>query len=144
MVKHAADIVLLLKPGIQLDLILETPKLCCCYNAKDRVYAILNLLPPVFRCLITPDYTLDIYDVYKNFFLGYIKAFDTEPLLKIPMIHKSTTLAYKIAPSWIPDLNSPCRAFEVSNATGSSPHEITCSNTNESLQMSGVKVAEVC
>jgi hypothetical protein len=47
------------------------------------------------------------------------------------------------APSWIPDLACPIAAFAVSQASGKSAHEVSYSESDESLHVSGVRICKV-
>ncbi|KAF2746568.1 HET-domain-containing protein [Sporormia fimetaria CBS 119925] len=69
---------------------------CKCYDPRDRIYAILGLLPDSVRSQIPPDYTLSTVEVYRLAFLADNRLLNYCDL-------KSRRLD---GPSWVADLSS--------------------------------------
>jgi hypothetical protein len=117
-----------------------------CHDPRDRVYAILGLLEPVYREEIIPDYTKPVMEVYKDFFLCHLRQ------------HHLLDFMYRIEeqddtlPSWIPNLGSTIDFinygtwwinFNYGEAWGKARHEIEYSHADESLRTPGKRVGTV-
>jgi hypothetical protein len=116
---------------------IEAAKYAQCLDDRDRVYAVLSLLPSDYTAMIRPDYSLKVIDVYKDFFLAHIGV-DTKVELfwKIPLRDPSE-------PSWIPDLADTLRRHNFVNSSGQSRHEITYLEDSEHLSIAAVHAATI-
>ncbi|KAI4237629.1 MAG: hypothetical protein LQ349_001719 [Xanthoria aureola] len=85
--------------GNRLDFVLRDTRHCECKDKKDRVYAVLSLLPEREKLGILPDYTISAPDVFENLIVQQLKSFKTLRLLGYCLI-KNRSMDI---PSWVPD-----------------------------------------
>ena len=72
-----------------------------CYDRRDKVYGLLWLCPPRFRCQILPDYSASVEDTYKAVLLCHLDQMRRWELLPLDWRHRTIT-----APSWVPDFST--------------------------------------
>ncbi|CAO1599279.1 hypothetical protein XANCAGTX0491_003013 [Xanthoria calcicola] len=85
--------------GNRLDFVLRDTRHCECKDKKDRVYAVLSLLPEREKLGILPDYTISARDVFENIIVQQLKSFNTLGMLRYCSIkYRSMDI-----PSWVPD-----------------------------------------
>jgi Heterokaryon incompatibility protein (HET) len=139
------NIVIRRRPGQVTELINST-KGCQCEEPRDRVYGIMDLLPDKLkRALQTPNYALPVENIYKDFFLSWIKTSVTiSGLLGYPLASNSSPPTPSLSiPSWIPNLACPVQLFFFGHASARSMHDVTYSSSDDTLQVSGIQIAEV-
>ncbi|KAF2099199.1 hypothetical protein NA57DRAFT_56813 [Rhizodiscina lignyota] len=68
-------------------------------DPRDKVYAILNLLPPSLAAKIQPDYKLPTATVYTETFLSYVEMSQRLDLL----VHCVDYRSLENSPSWVPN-----------------------------------------
>ena len=85
--------------GFRLQYVLKVTRHRDCKDKKDRVYAILSLLPEREKLGILPDYTISAPDVFENIVLQQLKHGNTLGMLRFCSI-KSRSIDI---PSWVPD-----------------------------------------
>jgi hypothetical protein len=84
--------------------LLELTKLCKCSDPRDRVFALLSLLNDnERRCVIDPNYTKSVSDVYKE---TMIKIMEINGDWRIFSSVEMDECVIRI-PSWIPDWSAP-------------------------------------
>lgn len=72
-----------------------------CSDPRDRVYALLGILPSTMASRIRPDYSLSAAEVYKELFLLHLGQ-----VLRLEMIRYSDLAERQIdGPTWVPDLS---------------------------------------
>lgn len=85
--------------GFRLESVLEDTRHRDCKDKKDRVYAVLSLLPETKKVGILPDYTISARDVFENVILQQLKHRNTLRMLCYCSIkYRSMDI-----PSWVPD-----------------------------------------
>ncbi|KAI4268019.1 MAG: hypothetical protein L6R38_007993 [Xanthoria sp. 2 TBL-2021] len=111
-----------------------------CSNKKDRVYAVLSLLPERERLGIHPDYTISAPDVFENIILQRLKYKAT-----LSMLHFcSTKDRSRDIPSWVPDWSTDHKIspFQIVSADfGARAHAYSVSKGV--LAVTGVRVTVV-
>ena len=85
--------------GFKLEYVLRETRHRDCKDKKDRVYAVLSLLPETGKVGILPDYTISAPDVFENIIVQEIKSFNTLNMLRDCSI-KNRSMDI---PSWVPD-----------------------------------------
>ncbi|KAI4221592.1 MAG: hypothetical protein L6R36_006800 [Xanthoria steineri] len=85
--------------GPRLEYVLHETRHRECKDKKDRVYAVLSLLPEREKLGILPDYTISAPDVFENVILQKLKYSKTLRMLRYCSI-KSRSMDI---PSWVPD-----------------------------------------
>ena len=85
--------------GFRLEYVLRDTRHRDCKDKKDRVYAILSLLPEREKLGIIPDYTISAPDVFENVILQQLKHRNTLRMLRDCSI-KNRSMDI---PSWVPD-----------------------------------------
>jgi hypothetical protein len=116
---------------------IEMTKYASCLDDRDRVYAVLSLLPLDYTATIRPDYTLKVIDVYKDVFLAHIRV-DTEVTL-----FGKTPLRDPSEPSWIPNLADKLIPYNFVYASGQSRHEIIYLKDSDRLSIAAVHAATI-
>ncbi|CAI9634186.1 unnamed protein product [Alternaria burnsii] len=80
---------------------------------RDKIYGLLNLVPPKLAACIKPDYTISYQDVYKGFCLSYMYITARLDLLPLCGVQRSDDTGANFA-SWILDLSSlPSRTVRI-------------------------------
>ncbi|KAG4436197.1 hypothetical protein IFR05_008325 [Cadophora sp. M221] len=123
------------------SILIETTRSLSCLDPRDRVYGILSLLPYNFDYTQRPDYTLNVEDVYKEFFLAQLSSYSVARFDQV-IGNGCSSFSTITVPSWVPDLAWHGSAFPTSSA-GSSSHEITHSKMDDSLTIPGVQIDKV-
>ena len=82
---------------------------CKCTDPRDRIYAVLSIVPEVYdvsgKALLVPDYDKSVTDVFKDIVFLYLENFgynNHTMLSSCEMRDKAS-----ITPSWIPDFSVP-------------------------------------
>jgi hypothetical protein len=70
-----------------------------CKDPRDRIFALLGLLPPAISRRIHPHYTKPTKEVYREAFIAYVQC------------SGDLTLLREAGPSWIPDFRSSRKTF---------------------------------
>ncbi|KAF2118819.1 heterokaryon incompatibility protein-domain-containing protein [Lophiotrema nucula] len=74
-----------------------------CLDPADKIYAILSLIPPLFKNKIEPDYTLRIEEIYRRALMAMIEEAQVlTPLASCHLTHRRIN-----SPSWVPDWSMP-------------------------------------
>ncbi|KAI0968156.1 HET-domain-containing protein [Xylaria arbuscula] len=87
-------------PAISLPTLLYNHHYRGCADARDKVYACMNLLDPAVRKHIVADYSKSTLDVFKEVFLGFLGR--EERLAQLPYAG-NCTLPASAWPTWLPD-----------------------------------------
>jgi hypothetical protein len=74
--------------------LLRTATSAKCKDPRDRIFALLGLLPPAISRSIQPHYTKPTKEVYREAFIAYVQC------------SGDLTLLREAGPSWIPDFRS--------------------------------------
>ncbi|KAI4253809.1 MAG: hypothetical protein L6R42_007445 [Xanthoria sp. 1 TBL-2021] len=100
--------------GFTLEMVLHENRHRTCSDKKDRVYAVLSLLPEEEKLGIHPDYTTSASDVFENIVFQYLKYKASLGMLRFC----STNDRSRDIPSWVPDWSTDhkIRPFEVVSA----------------------------
>lgn len=82
--------------------LINSSQRCVCADPRDRIYALLSLLPEAVRAEIEPDYTKSVHEVYIDAALSFIQAgaMDNLGILTLVESHKQD----QKLPSWVPDV----------------------------------------
>ena len=83
-----------------VNLIDET-KSCNCSDPRDKIYALLSLLPRAQGIGIKPDYTINVYEAYQQATLSLIKSTQVLEVLSTVEMHEHL----EGVPSWVPDVS---------------------------------------
>jgi hypothetical protein len=116
---------------------------CECSDPKDRIYGVLGMFSENDQALkIIPDYQKSIIQVYQDFFLSYLNAFQYRNFLFLSWCEMRDYRS-KI-PSWVPDLSQKRDSgpFYFPFASGSSAAKAEYTGEG-SLKVLGVKVATI-
>ena len=135
-------------PGISSDIFYRSIRLsqgAMSTDARDKVYGQLGLLPNTISSRITPDYSLEVRQIYVNFAKSVIQATGS---LKVILLGNRQNLD-KTWPSWVPDLrlgfdqdhvlvgfNEPYRA------SGNTVATVQFSDNDETIICEGFRIAE--
>lgn len=100
--------------GFKLEWVLNETRHRKCSDKKDRVYAVLSLLPERKRLGIHPDYTISAPDVFENIVLQQLK-YDANLSM---LCFCSTKDRSRDIPSWVPDWSTDhkIRPFQIVSA----------------------------
>ena len=126
--------------AVRLDFVLRATRHRECRDKKDRVYAVLSLLPEREKLGILPDYTISTPDVFENVILQQLKSFKTLGMLS------DCSIKYRSMgiPSWVSDwsTNPQMQPIEMVSADlGARAHATSISKGV--LAVTGVCVAVV-
>lgn len=129
--------------SIDLLTLLDATKYSACLDPRDRIYAILSLLPMRERMDIKPDYSKDVEYIYKDFAVRHVRRTPRLTLFHFSTLRKSAS-TLKL-PSWIPDLSVPNPAdfIQYCDASGISEHEAAYVESSNSLRVRGVVTATI-
>ena len=128
--------------GSFLDLVIYS-KHYICEDPRDRVYALIGLLPsPLDEYESVPDYKLPVDEVYKQFFLFFITQTTVLRFLGPPFVGDQGESARAI-PSWIPDLSCRIHPLPLGAASHNAAADVTHSSTDNSLHAHGVRVTNI-
>jgi hypothetical protein len=81
-----------------IDELVHMSKSCVCSDPRDKVYALLSLLFGNERLEIDPDYTKNVYDVYRHATLSLIGSLGSLRVLNTVECHEDL----EGVPSWVP------------------------------------------
>ncbi|KAH8816561.1 heterokaryon incompatibility protein-domain-containing protein [Xylogone sp. PMI_703] len=128
---------------IDLLTLLDATKYSHCLDPRDRIYAILSLLPLRERMDIKPDYSKDVEYIYKDFAVRHVRRTPRLTLFHFSTL-RDTTSTLKL-PSWIPDLSVPNQAdfIQFCDASGISEHEAAYVESSNSLRIRGLVTATI-
>jgi heterokaryon incompatibility protein (HET) len=142
---------LLYHDSMMLESLRRTCGRCRCSDARDRVYAVMNMVPAEQKQIIgTPDYTLPPMEVWKRLVLSYIRHYQTvgPECVALLILDECTGQEPFDTPSWVPkweveDPNDPIRTFTYLGMSGSliTPHiEIL---PDDVLRLLGVRIQTI-
>lgn len=98
------------KSGLNsIDYLLHQSKHCICSDARDKIYALLSLLPKHVAVKIEPDYTQGLYEAYKDAILSVIES--TKSLVVLRTVESHEHL--ENVPSWVPNVSINFCSFVV-------------------------------
>ncbi|KAL8772645.1 MAG: hypothetical protein Q9209_002306 [Squamulea sp. 1 TL-2023] len=86
-------------PRIDLEWVLYYTRSSQCSDERDRVYAVLSLVPKKKRLGIHPDYTKSVSEVFRDLFLRRLKRSSTLSMLTYCTIPNHLLNS----PTWVPD-----------------------------------------
>ncbi|KAK0713154.1 heterokaryon incompatibility protein-domain-containing protein [Lasiosphaeria miniovina] len=91
-----------------LSILLDQTQNCKCTDSRDKIFALLSLLPKRERLAagIEPDYTKTAAQVYQDVVVKYARAFGSLDFL--PHCELDTT---RQAPTWVPDWSKPRKGY---------------------------------
>jgi hypothetical protein len=104
-----------------------------CTDSRDRVFAILGLLPQSLAQRIVPQYSSTVHEVYMQAFLASVDATQRLSLLELADSHSSA----ENRPSWLPGLAHHTRVMYPGFASGPSAAQAAFDSPGE-LHVSGV------
>ncbi|CAG9988715.1 unnamed protein product, partial [Clonostachys byssicola] len=121
-----------------MDNFMRNTRMMSCTDHRDRIYAVAPLAGvPLNKLKITPDYSLPVSEVYKNFMLKWIDFSQTLGLMGVFEINAA-------GPSWIPGYNSSpqCDFWTHSEACCGIAADVKYLGSNK-LRVAGVQFATV-
>ncbi|RFU25591.1 hypothetical protein B7463_g10755, partial [Scytalidium lignicola] len=129
--------------SIDLLTLLDATKFSHCFDPRDRIYAILSLLPLRERMDIKPDYSKDVEYIYKDFAVRHVRRTPRLTLFHFSTLRNTTSTLN--LPSWIPDLSVPNPAdfIQYCDASGISEHEAAYVESTNSLRIRGLVTATI-
>ncbi|KAL8981348.1 MAG: hypothetical protein Q9205_003830 [Flavoplaca limonia] len=96
----AMDLLSIKASGIfSLAVMLSLTRLRECSDERDKVYAVLSMLPETEKAGIHPDYSISAPDVFQNIVVQQLKSQATLKMLR----HASVKDRVLDVPSWVPD-----------------------------------------
>ena len=114
-------------------------------DAKDKVYSQLGLLPNAISSRTTPDYSLEVRQIYVNFAKSVIQATGN---LKVILVGNRQNLD-ETWPSWVPDLRLGFDQDHVLvgfnepyQASGDTVATVQFSDNDETMICEGFRIAE--
>ncbi|KAH8781806.1 heterokaryon incompatibility protein-domain-containing protein [Hyaloscypha sp. PMI_1271] len=115
-----------------------------CLDPRDRIYAILSLLPEGVSAGIVPNYSKAPEEVFKNTFLQEINIVQQMDMLSLcRFIDPASVLPL---PSWVFDFSVPYQLSNVlplKNATGRSRSESRYEPSDNSLTIQGLQICVI-
>lgn len=87
---------------LSLPYVLHQTRNAQCSDQRDRIYAVLNLVPESLRLGIQPDYNKSVFDVFWDVTIGDFKRGDASLLT-----HCELSDGTRYMPSWIPNWSDP-------------------------------------
>ena len=97
-------------PSVSIRTLLQQTKNCKCSDPRDRIFALLSLVPKSMRGFgITPDYTKSVQDVYTDAFKSIVSVRANLDILLAVEMDEST----QWTPTWVPDWSHPRSSFQM-------------------------------
>jgi hypothetical protein len=96
--------------GLSAGVIIRKYQYRACFDKRDRIYALLGLMPPRYAAHIVADYSNDLLATYKTAFLTHIRLYKRWELFGADPAGR----VIDTKPSWVPD-------FSRAHTTGHSP-----------------------
>jgi hypothetical protein len=115
-----------------------------CLDPRDRIYAILSLLPEGISAGIVPNYSKAPEEVFKN---AVLQEINTNQQVDILALCRFTDPASVLPlPSWVFDFSASCQigsSFNATNATGRSREESRYDPSGSSLTIQGLQICVI-
>lgn len=89
------------KRAYSIEQLIDKTKSCICSDPRDKIYALLSLLPASNRTGIEPDYTNSVYEVYQHATLSIIESSRRLNMLATVESHEHL----EGVPSWVPNVS---------------------------------------
>ena len=90
------------KETYSIEQLIDETKSCICSDPRDKIYALLSLLPASNRTGIEPDYTKSVYEVYQHATLSIIESSRRLNVLLTVESHEHL----EGVPSWVPNVST--------------------------------------
>ncbi|PMD40264.1 hypothetical protein L207DRAFT_565768 [Hyaloscypha variabilis F] len=129
-----------------VDILRDQAKTLKCLDARDRVFAILNIGNPFERRgNIEADYSKTTEDVYRDFTISQIINSNKLDFLTACELQNNHGVLPQPIPSWVPDWRRPVLAESLchQHASGQSVAAARIHSNGEQLSLMGVKCATV-
>jgi hypothetical protein len=84
-----------------IDSLFDMTKHCFCSDQRDKIYALLSLLPNSSEIRIEPDYTKSVYQTYQDATISLIECSNAMDILGVVGSHDHL----EGVPSWVPNVS---------------------------------------
>ncbi|KAF2092942.1 hypothetical protein NA57DRAFT_62043 [Rhizodiscina lignyota] len=124
----------------QFGSLIDYTRTCKCSDPRDRIYALLSMLPVDENLKIEPDYTKTVSEVYRDAALAELRFWRRFDLLATVEHHGEGLRV----PSWVPDWSIPRNANKLfaqyASLQTKAEFKMPCANT---LEVVGVMVSQI-
>jgi hypothetical protein len=90
------------RKDVGINVLTKNTKHCVCSDPKDKIYALLSLLPRWLVVEVEPDYTRNVHEVYRDAALSFIQNSKSQNLNVLTTVENHEQ--DRGFQSWVPDV----------------------------------------